>query len=78
MSQVLFSEYDWMAKVDDVIEFLGIKFYGIPCSAVEKDGDPFGRIVHDYGYYSRGSYFIKSRILQQQSPTPLSREPSKS
>ena len=44
----------------DVIEFLGDKFYGIPCSAVEKDGDPFGRIVHDYGYYSRGSYSINA------------------
>ena len=45
---------------NDVIEFFGDKFYGIPCSAVEKGGDPLGRIVHDYGYHSRGSYLINA------------------
>ena len=35
-------------------------FYCIPCSAVEKNGDPYGRIVHDYGFYTRGSYSINA------------------
>ena len=25
-----------------------------------KDGDPLGRIVHDYGYYARGSYSVNA------------------
>ena len=29
--------------------FGGREFYGIPCSATAKGGDPLGRIVHDYG-----------------------------
>ena len=40
--------------------FGGRNFYGIPCGAVEKDGDPVGRIVHDYGHYKRGSYSINA------------------
>ena len=40
--------------------FGGKNFYGIPCGAVEKGGDPLGRIVHDYGYYRRGSYSINA------------------
>ena len=36
------------------------EFYGIPSSAVTKGGDPLGRIVHDYGYYKRGSYSINA------------------
>ena len=35
-------------------------FYGIPCSAVAKGGDPLGRIVHDYGYYQTGSYSVNA------------------
>ena len=35
-------------------------WYGIPCGAVTKDGDPLGRIVHDYGYYKQGSYSINA------------------
>ena len=38
----------------------GKAFYTIPCSAVEKGGDPFGRIVHDYGFYVKGSYSINA------------------
>ena len=38
----------WSAH--DVRDFFGGReFYGIPCSATEKGGDPLGRIVHDYG-----------------------------
>ena len=40
--------------------FGGSNFYGIPCSAVPKDGDPIGRIVHDYGYYPGDSYSVNS------------------
>ena len=41
---------------DDVREFFGGRqFYGIPCNATAKGGDPLGRIVHDYGYYPADS-----------------------
>ena len=40
--------------------FGGQNFYGIPCGVTEKDGDPFGRIVHDYGFYKRGGYSINA------------------
>ena len=44
-----------------VIKFFGGKnFYGIPSGATEKDGDPLGRIVHDYGHYTKGSYSINA------------------
>ena len=49
----------WTADV--ITEFIGGRgFYTIPCSAVEKGGDPFGRIVHDYSFYVRGSYSINA------------------
>ena len=48
-------------SIEKVTEFFGNRqWYGIPCSAVEKDGDPLGRIVHDYGFYKRSSYSINS------------------
>ena len=40
--------------------FKGKGWYGIPCGAVAKDGDPLGRIVHDYGYFKKGSYSINA------------------
>ena len=40
--------------------FGGQSFYGIPCGATEKNGDPFGRIIHDYGFYPNGSYSINA------------------
>ena len=40
--------------------FSGKEFYGVPCSATTKDGDPRGRIVHDYGFFKRGSYSINA------------------
>ena len=27
---------------------------------MEKDGDPLGQIVHDYGFYQNGSYSINA------------------
>ena len=48
-------------STEKVTEFFGNRqWYGIPCSAVEKDGDPLGRIVHDYGFYERGLYSINA------------------
>ena len=38
--------------------FGGRDFYGNPSGAVLKDGDPSGRIVHDYGYHPKDSYSI--------------------
>ena len=40
--------------------FGGDRWYGIPCGATEKDGDPLGRIVHDYGYHKTNSYSINA------------------
>ena len=40
--------------------FKGENFYGIPSSATSKDGDPLGRIVHDYGFFMRGSYSVNA------------------
>ena len=40
--------------------FGGAAFYGIPCNATEKDGDPLGRVVHDYGYFPKGSYSVNA------------------
>ena len=40
--------------------FGGANFYGIPCNATEKNGDPRGRIVLDYGYFQKGSYSINA------------------
>ena len=35
---------------DKVEKFLGRKVHVIPCGAVPKNDDPFGRIIHDYSY----------------------------
>ena len=40
--------------------FGGQSFYGVPCGATEKNGDPCGRIIHDYGFYPNGSYSINA------------------
>ena len=40
--------------------FGGRNYYGIPSGAVSKDGDPYGRIVHDYGYHPKNSYSVNS------------------
>ena len=49
----------WSA--DTVRQFFGGRsFYGIPCNATEKGGDPRGRIIHDYGYFPKGSYSVNA------------------
>ena len=40
--------------------FGGAPFYGVPCNATDKDGDPRGRVIHDYGYFEKGSYSINA------------------
>ena len=40
--------------------FGGKNFWGIPCGATDKNGDPRGRITHDYGYYPSSSYSINA------------------
>ena len=40
--------------------FGGRQFYGIPSGAVSKGVDPYGRILHDYGHYIKGSYSINA------------------
>ena len=37
-------------SLDKVENFLGQKVHVIPCGAVPKNDDPFGRIIHDYSY----------------------------
>ena len=55
----------WTSQM--VRQFFGGKnFYGIPCSATAKDGIPRGRVVHDYGFFKRGSYSINAAPLQRQ------------
>ena len=49
----------WTAELVKKV-FGGRNFYGVPCGAVEKDGETLGRIVHDYGYYRKGSYSINA------------------
>ena len=42
----------WSAKV--VTWFLASPFYTIPCGAVPKKGDPYGRIIHNYSHQYHG------------------------
>ena len=49
----------WTAS--DVQNFFGgLNFYGIPCSATSKGGDPLGRMVDDYGYFPPRSYSVNA------------------
>ena len=46
---------------DHVRAFFGGKnFYGIPSNGVTKNGNPCGRIVHDYGYHPERSYSVNA------------------
>ena len=54
--------------------FGGADFYGIPCNATEKNGDPRGRIVHDYGYFPKGSYSINATHSSTTVKYPALRE----
>ena len=59
MSGKMIGGKGWTAQ--HVKEFFGGRgFYGIPSSAVAKAEDPLGRIVHDYGYFPRGSYSVNA------------------
>ena len=49
----------WTSEVVKAF-FGGKNFYGIPSNGVMKNGNPCGRIVHDYGYYSKKSYSVNS------------------
>ena len=42
----------WTATV--VRDFLTSDFYIIPCGAVPKGDDPFGRIIHNYSHKYNG------------------------
>ena len=46
-----------------VEEFLGRPFYTIPCGAVPKNGDPLGRIIHDYSWPSAKHNSVNSALL---------------
>ena len=35
----------------------------IPCGAVEKGGDPHGRIIHDYSYAPKNDFSINDALL---------------
>ena len=47
----------------DVEDFLASEVYTIPCGSVPKDGDPHGRIVHDYSYAAVGEQSINEALL---------------
>ena len=47
---------------NDVQAFLGRKFYTIPCGAVPKNGDPAGRIIHNYSFPLPNSKSINSAL----------------
>ena len=40
--------------------FGGAEFYGIPFVAVDKNGDIYERIIHDYGYHLNLAYSINA------------------
>ena len=47
-----------------VEQFLGSKFFIIPCGAVPKGHDPHGRIIHDFSYARDGENSINSALLE--------------
>ena len=51
----------WTREV--VKKFLGRSFYVIPCGAVPKNGDPLGRIIHDYSYPSKKRGSVNSALV---------------
>ena len=48
---------------EEVTKFLGKSFYVIPCGAVPKNGDPFGRIIHDFSYAGDGLNSINTALI---------------
>ena len=51
----------WSRK--DVEKFLGQRVYVIPCGAVPKNDDPFGRIIHNYSYPSAKHDSVNSALV---------------
>ena len=43
--------------------FLGGSFYEIPCGAVPKNGDPLGRIIHDFSFPSATQGSVNSALI---------------
>ena len=43
--------------------FFARDFYVIPCGAVPKNGDPYGRIIHDYSYARDGFNSMNTALL---------------
>ena len=50
----------WSRK--NVEKFLKRKIYVIPCGAVEKDGDPWGRIIHNFSHPTKKFNSINSAL----------------
>ena len=48
----------------DVHRFLKRNFYVIPCGAVPKGSDPYGRIIHDYSYAPKNSFSLNSALME--------------
>ena len=48
---------------ETVKDFLGRTFYTIPCGAVPKNQDPFGRIIHDYSSPSAEKNSVNSALI---------------
>ena len=42
---------------------MGRSFYTIPCGAVPKNGDPLGRIIHDYSFPSATEGSVNSALI---------------
>ena len=51
----------WSRK--DVEKFLGQRVYVIPCGAVPKNDNPFGRIIHNYSYPSAKHDSVNSALV---------------
>ena len=51
----------WSKKA--VRDFLGNDFYVIPCGAIPKNGDPDGRIIHNYSFPSPDFGSVNSVLL---------------
>ena len=50
-------------SLNDVKKLLGQRVYVIPCGAVPKNNDPFGRIIHNYSYPSKKSDSVNASLI---------------
>ena len=53
----------WGWSEEIIKQFLGRSFYTIPCGAVPKNQDPFGRIIHDYSSPSANKNSVNSALV---------------